>query len=155
MESIGDRVRRTRESKGIARGDLARAIGLSYTGLSDLELGKAKNTTKLHRLASELGVDVQWLETGKGSPEPRQPAPESVSRPVRLDADIVRGVARAMQEVFDALHYQCSVTDTIAIFAELYDRVSASGIATADVVWLARRVEQGAANAGRSNLSSG
>lgn len=84
-----------------------------------------------------------------------EPAPESVSRSVRLDADIVHGVARAMQEVFDALHYESSVTDTIAIFAELYDRVEASGITTADVVWLTGRVQQGATYEGRSNLSNG
>jgi hypothetical protein len=131
---------------------------MSYTGLSDLESGKAKTTTKLHRLAAELGVDVNYLETGKGSSEPAsKPAPALVSRPVRLDEDIVLGVARAMQEVFDALHLEVSVKDTIAIFAELYDRVSASGITTADVVWLAKRVEQQGArgNAARGNLSNG
>ena len=68
-ETIGERVRRLREAKGIARKDLAADAGMSYTGLSDLESGKARSTTKLHRLAALLDIRVAYLENGKGSPD--------------------------------------------------------------------------------------
>jgi transcriptional regulator with XRE-family HTH domain len=123
METIGDRVRRTREGKGIARGDLARAVGLSYTGLSDLESGKAKTTTKLHRLATELGVAVEWLETGKGSSAPRQAAPEQVSRSVRLDAEIVAATHVALAEMYEKNGRKYHMED-VARFVLVYEKLA-------------------------------
>lgn len=76
MENIGERVRRLREERGIERPDLARAAGLSYSMLADLENGKAKTTTRLHRIADRLGVRVHYLETGDG-PEEAIPTPEA------------------------------------------------------------------------------
>lgn len=58
-----------REAKGISRADLAKAAGLAYSTLSDLEGGKARSTTVLHHIAARLGTRVEYLETGKGSPE--------------------------------------------------------------------------------------
>ena len=66
MDTIGERIRSERDSQGISRADLARAAGLSYTALADLERGATKSTPKLHRIAAKLGVNVQWLETEKG-----------------------------------------------------------------------------------------
>jgi transcriptional regulator with XRE-family HTH domain len=154
METIGDRVRRTREGKGIARGDLARAVGLSYTGLSDLESGKAKTTTKLHRLATELGVAVEWLETGKGSPTPRQAAPEQVSRSVRLDPEIVRDVAEILQKLYkDELKRDFVITDEPEVFVDLYQRTVERGSTDGSLFWLGTRVRQGAAQGAEGEQS--
>lgn len=76
METIGGRIRRLREDQGITRADLAKAVGLAYSSLSDLESGKAKTTTVLHKIASRLGARVEYLETGKGSPEPDPATPD-------------------------------------------------------------------------------
>jgi len=64
--TIGQRIRQTRELRKMDRRELARRAGLSYTGLSDLELDRSKSTTKLHLIAQALSVDVMWLETGHG-----------------------------------------------------------------------------------------
>ena len=74
METIGERIKRIRDAKGVSRGDLAKVVGLAYSSLSDLESGKARTTTVLHKIASALGVRVEWLETGKGSQDPPEPA---------------------------------------------------------------------------------
>lgn len=66
MEMIGDRVRQVRMALGVERKALAHAAGMSYSGLSDLESGKAKSTTRLHLLANALGVSVDWLASGEG-----------------------------------------------------------------------------------------
>lgn len=76
METIGGRIRRLREAKGLSRTDLAKAVGLAYSSLSDLESGKAKTTTVLHKIASQLGARVEYLETGKGPQEAPPPASE-------------------------------------------------------------------------------
>ena len=67
MTTIGDRIRAEREAQGITRPDLARSAGISPTTLSDLELGRSKSTTALHKIAVRLGVSVNWLETGRGN----------------------------------------------------------------------------------------
>lgn len=70
MDTIGERIRLVRTEKGVSRKALAKATRIAYTTLSDLELGRSKSTTALHRVASELGVSAPWLETGKGAKEP-------------------------------------------------------------------------------------
>lgn len=69
MKTIGDRIRAVREEKGISRADLARAAGLAYSTLADLENGNSSGTTALHKIAEFLGVRARWFETGRGSRE--------------------------------------------------------------------------------------
>ena len=97
METIGDRIRRIRAAKGIARKDLAAAAGMSYSGLADLESGKAKSSTKLHRLATALGVDVLYLETGKPQFSGVADTPYGIGK-VGIDPELVLDVARALLE---------------------------------------------------------
>jgi hypothetical protein len=48
-----------------------------------------------------------------------------------------------MQDAAEALGVTLGIRDAVEISAELYERVSSSGIVTADVVWLTKRLEQG------------
>ena len=66
MNSIGQRIREEREAQGVSRADLARFAGIAQTTLSDLELGRSKSTTGLHKIAERLRVRTSWLESGKG-----------------------------------------------------------------------------------------
>ena len=77
-ETIGGRVRKVRERKGISRPELARAAGMSYSSLADLENGNQKSTTKLHRLARALSVTAEYLEAGGTESTP--PGPQVVTR---------------------------------------------------------------------------
>lgn len=65
---IGSRIRAERERQNISRTALAKAAGIGVSTLSDLELGYSSTTTALHRIAKHLGVRVEYLETGSGSP---------------------------------------------------------------------------------------
>lgn len=150
METIGDRVRRLREAKGIARKDLARCAGMSYTGLSDLESGKAKTTTKLHRLASILGIDVNYLETGKSSTAPSPQEMELQSQSRRLDAEMILDVLHSLQDVFKEMGLTYSVEEYPELFAEFCeDRLAMRDIRSkAGAVkvgqWIERKTPQGA-----------
>lgn len=117
MESIGDRVRKLRESNDIARKDLARAAGLSYTMLSDLESGKAKTTTRLHHLAAALDVDVNYLETGKTPPK----AAPSRSHPLRLDADMIAETHAALRLAYEEDGREYLIEDDPARFVRVYE----------------------------------
>lgn len=72
----------------MSRHDLGRLVGKKYSYIAELENGGMKGTTILHAFAQALGVNISWLETGKG--ERRQPPPETPSQSVRLDPAIVR-----------------------------------------------------------------
>lgn len=124
METIGDRVRRLRESKGIQRKDLARDVGLSYSGLSDLESGKARSSTKLHRLAAALGVSTSYLETGKDRPaEPLHSAPSDHSQPLRLDPVMLSETHRALRKLEhgEGRTFSLEKEEDAVRFAQLYE----------------------------------
>ncbi|THD06145.1 hypothetical protein B1991_14475 [Rhodanobacter lindaniclasticus] len=97
METIGDRVLRLRKAKGIERKDLAHAVELSYTGLADLESGKAKSSTRLHRIADALDVTPAYLETGKED-HYVYPTADSHSQPMRLDPERIAELATVLAE---------------------------------------------------------
>ncbi|MCQ4165115.1 helix-turn-helix domain-containing protein [Tahibacter harae] len=67
MTSIGERVRAERKLQGMSRQDLARATGMGYSTLAELENGRMRSTTKLHAIADALAVSAAWLETGRGT----------------------------------------------------------------------------------------
>jgi transcriptional regulator with XRE-family HTH domain len=121
METIGTRVRRIREEQGIERKDLARDVGLSYSGLSDLESGKAKNTTKLHRLAARLSVDVIYLETGKESSKASMSGQETHSQTLRLNPDMIAETHRALRELYKENGRVFSIEEEPERFVQVYE----------------------------------
>jgi DNA-binding Xre family transcriptional regulator len=71
-------------------------------------------------------------------------AQQGQSHPPRLDQNIIRGVARAMQDISKELNIVLTTRQAVEVAAELYERVGEGGVSTADVVWLIKRMEQGA-----------
>lgn len=83
-------------------------------------------------------------------------APAGHSQTVRLDHEIVRGVARAMHDTAKELRVSLGIKQAVYLFAELYERVGESGITTADVVWMVGRIGQGASqDEGAGGVSDG
>lgn len=141
--TIGERIRQAREhgpAAKVSRKDLAAAAGIAYSTLADVENGLSSNTTALHRIARRLKVRVEWLETGKG---PMESAQDAQSQSVRLDPEIVRDVAQALQEVFrEELGREYSITDDPELFVEMYERTVARGEvdSRSNMVWLGARI---------------
>lgn len=69
FDSLGARITFWRERRGWGRSELARRAKIPYSTLADIEQGRQKSSTKLHQIAAALGVNVQYLATGKGEPE--------------------------------------------------------------------------------------
>jgi transcriptional regulator with XRE-family HTH domain len=127
METIGDRIRRIREAQGIQRKDLAADAGISYSGLSDLEAGKARSSTKLHRIAALLGVDTAYLETGKTPAKVQEsPAPYSLAKSA-IDPAIVFDVARALHEAHEELGLKYNFIENPQLFIDAYRRAATFG----------------------------
>src|SRR4051795_4234274 len=63
-ETIGQRLKRLRLDRGLSQRELA-APGVSYAYISRIEAGTRQPSVKaLRRLASNLGVSADYLETG-------------------------------------------------------------------------------------------
>jgi len=69
MEPIGDRVRWARERVGLTLDGLSKASGLSIAALHRIETGAAKpRPTTTRKLATALGVRLEWLTVGEMPP---------------------------------------------------------------------------------------
>lgn len=64
--TIGDRIKQARARRGMSRPELAEAAGIKYPTLAGIENSDQTETTKLPALAEALGVNIRWLQTGKG-----------------------------------------------------------------------------------------
>ncbi|ARP88049.1 helix-turn-helix domain-containing protein [Bordetella genomosp. 9] len=69
MKKFSDRLRHVRALRGYTQAELARLAGLSQSAVASYESGERKSSRGLFKLAAALGVDAQWLDTGKGPME--------------------------------------------------------------------------------------
>lgn len=150
MKTLGDRLRYLRQKNRDTQLALADIAGVTKQAISKIErvgvIDSASST--LEPIARRYGVSLRWLMTGTGPKE--EPATESRSQPVRLDPEIVRDVAQALQEVFEEdLGLRYSITDEPELFAEMYARTVATGSvdSRSNILWLGgvieRRIRQG------------
>ena len=68
--SIGKRLREARLEAKLSQKNLALKAGVSQSAISQLETGESQTATNVASMASVLGVNALWLETGKGSKHP-------------------------------------------------------------------------------------
>lgn len=151
MKTLGDRLRYLRNKNGDTQLALADIAGVTKQAISKIErvgvIDSASST--LEPIARRYGVSLRWLMTGVGPKE--ETATESRSQPMRLDPEIVRDVAQALQEVFEEdLGLRYSITDEPELFAEMYARTVATGSVNSrsNILWLGgvierRKVQQG------------
>jgi transcriptional regulator with XRE-family HTH domain len=65
MSTIGERIIKARELRGLTRPQLSDLTGIKYPTLAGIENGDQASSTKLHRIATVLRVRVEWLEAGQ------------------------------------------------------------------------------------------
>lgn len=75
MTSLAKRLIEAREDKGWTKADLRRAAKLkSASTLTELEKGETSESPQLPVIADALGVDVLWLQHGRGSKARQHPS---------------------------------------------------------------------------------
>jgi transcriptional regulator with XRE-family HTH domain len=99
-ETVGERIRRLRLSRGLSQRAIS-APGVSYAYISRIENGGRRPSLKaLRAIASRLGVDPEYLETGSA-------VPASKERELRLaDAELELRMGmdlRRAEEILNAL----------------------------------------------------
>lgn len=71
--NIGRRLKEEINLKGLSQQQLADAVGIKQSAISQLESGASQKTTYAAAIAAKLGVNALWLETGRGHPEVSEP----------------------------------------------------------------------------------
>lgn len=66
MNSLAERVRAARKFKNMTQAQLAKASGAGQSDVSKIERGDIERTTHIIGLATALGCDPRWLDTGDG-----------------------------------------------------------------------------------------
>ncbi|HGM5452863.1 TPA: XRE family transcriptional regulator [Serratia marcescens] len=69
--TLAERLKLARKEQGLSQKALGELIGVSQAAIQKIEVGKAKETTKILDLANALGVRPEWLSSGYG--EMREP----------------------------------------------------------------------------------
>lgn len=72
MRTFSDRLKHARTLRRHTQKSLARACGLSQSTISGYESGSRRSSRSLRKIAQVLRVELDWLETGKGSMEKRE-----------------------------------------------------------------------------------
>jgi XRE family aerobic/anaerobic benzoate catabolism transcriptional regulator len=86
LETIGDRVRRTRALRGMTRKLLARDSGVSERHLAELEAGRGNvSVSLLRQVASALGVSIASLVEEGPDPDPALLLAQAYLRSLRPD----------------------------------------------------------------------
>lgn len=93
--ALGLRITSAREAHGINQTELARAVGVSRSAVSQWEGGVTEpSTAKMRSIALRTGVDYDWLATGRGDGPDGKSAPDLETRPTSgiLEIDVRAGL---------------------------------------------------------------
>lgn len=112
--NLAERLTLAMEATGISQAALARSIGVTQPSINKIISGGTLNPRNILEIANVLGVDVQWLKTGKGQ-EPdfealanREPEEEAIRIEV-LDIEVSAGhgsyLSSDFMEVVSAIEY--------------------------------------------------
>lgn len=64
--TLAERLKLARKEQGLSQKALGELIGVSQAAIQKIEVGKAKETTKILDLSNALGVRPEWLSSGHG-----------------------------------------------------------------------------------------
>jgi len=76
--SIGQRLRLIREQLGLSQAQLAKKIGFSQNAISHWERGERDIPTQALIALKRLGINIDWLLTGEGTPLTVDPKKEEI-----------------------------------------------------------------------------
>ena len=63
---LKDRIKAARKHAHLSQVQLAQAVGMTQTSISDLERGKSRATSFVAQIAGACGVNPLWLAEGRG-----------------------------------------------------------------------------------------
>jgi transcriptional regulator with XRE-family HTH domain len=98
MESIGDRIKRTRKSQGLTQEGLAKRVGISQGTIGHIEAGRNSDSKHVIRIATALNVNAEWLQSGRGEGISQWPfpgvTPEEYDMLAQADKEEIAAIVR-------------------------------------------------------------
>lgn len=140
MDTIGTRIKQEREAQGLSRTALSKRSGVGYSTLAEIERGGMQTTTKARVIAEALGVNLKWLETGRGDPRAPTIESEPTSQPARIDPEILADAVKLVRQRFQVLGEDLETEDLelnaepLALAYEYLAAVKAEGELAGNVV---------------------
>lgn len=105
MSGFGDRVKARRKALQLSQDALAKMVKLSQTAIAEIEAGRTRRSLNIVQFADALRVNIEWLESGRGSMEDaeREFLPAPIAAPLGPKDLIVEvaGMEFARLPVFD------------------------------------------------------
>jgi transcriptional regulator with XRE-family HTH domain len=107
----------------LSQADLARACGVKPPSVSDWISGKTKRLSGSNLLAAArfLGVNPEWLASGKG---PREPGPDTSSQSVSLDEQRMREAAQFLEELFHQHGKEFVASERVGLLLAVYSELA-------------------------------
>lgn len=145
-QAIGQRLRTARSLLNLSQVEFALAVGASKRAIQDNESGKNVPGGQVLAGLAELGINVNWLLTGKGAE--RIDAQEIAnSQPVRLDssklASAIAGVRRVLQNTGTTADDE-GQAELAAVLYEMFEQGAALEAAERVVASMMRTVSSAA-----------
>ncbi|EIJ72160.1 XRE family transcriptional regulator [Pasteurella bettyae] len=81
MNTLAERLKFLLNEKGLTQEEFANLIGITQPSVFKILNGQTKNPTKIYEIATALGVNIDWLKTGKGEPNLSQEVSAMTSEP--------------------------------------------------------------------------
>lgn len=101
METLGEKIRKSRNVKGLSQKKLADLLGIQYQSVQDWERDKTKPSTgKLPKLCEILDVSSTWLLSGKGAKYPEEKKISILKSPAQYG---LQSESRRCVELFEKL----------------------------------------------------
>lgn len=104
-----DRLKAARRHSKLTQIELATAVGISQTSITDLERGKSQSTSYVAEIAGACGVNPLWLATGKGE----MVTGESEEASLRERLDMALSMYFSDDEAMQSL-YGCTKSEALA-----------------------------------------
>jgi len=104
MSGIAERLKQTRKALGFTQAELASRVGVSQSAIGNIEAGLRERPRELLSIADVLGVDPNWLETGKNR-EKQHDIQDIVIAPImrqQRDTDLLRSLKRVSSALLHA-----------------------------------------------------
>jgi len=81
MKKFSDRLRHIRLQRRYTQAELAQRAGLSQSAVASYESGERQSSRAIFKLATALGIEAQWLNTGKGPIASTKELSQNITRP--------------------------------------------------------------------------
>jgi transcriptional regulator with XRE-family HTH domain len=117
MSSLGKRIKKIREERGLNQEAFSKDLGISRTGLAKLELGEQSNPgAQLIAKLVELGYNANWLLSGKGHVHYKE-------SDIQYDRELLTNACSIIEKILSRQELKIDWSDKGKVIARFYEHL--------------------------------